>query len=48
VDHGRAAIVMSQAPAKVERELRTLRSEVAAQERVIHVSDDREHRQETR
>ena len=45
--HGRAAIVMSQAPAKDERELRTLRSEVAAQDHVIHVSDDRD-RQETR
>ncbi len=34
-------------PEKEEPELRKLRSEVAAQERVIHDLDDREHRQET-
>ena len=38
---------MSEAPGKDERELRRLRSEVAAQHRDIHAMDDREHRQET-
>ena len=41
--HERAASGMSEG----ERELRRLRSEVAAQQRDIHDLDDREHRQET-
>ncbi|HYM56363.1 MAG TPA: SpoIIE family protein phosphatase [Solirubrobacteraceae bacterium] len=38
---------MSEDPDKDERELRRLRSEVAAQRRDIHEGDNREHRQET-
>jgi serine phosphatase RsbU (regulator of sigma subunit) len=44
--HERAANGMSEHPGKGERELRWLRSEVAAQQRDIHDLDDREHRQE--
>jgi serine phosphatase RsbU (regulator of sigma subunit) len=43
----RAANGMSEDPGKDERELRRLRSEVAAQRRAIHDMDDREQRQET-
>jgi serine phosphatase RsbU (regulator of sigma subunit) len=45
--HERAANGMSEDPGTDERELRRLRSEVAAQQRDIHDLDDREHRQET-
>ncbi len=38
---------MSEEPDNDERELRQLRSEVAAQQRDIHEMDDREHDQET-
>ncbi|MDQ5832172.1 MAG: SpoIIE family protein phosphatase [Actinomycetota bacterium] len=38
---------MSEDPGQDERELRRLRSEVAAQRRDIHDMDDREHRQDT-
>ena len=44
--HGRVANGMSEDPGTDERELRRLRSEVAAQQRDIHDLDDREHRQE--
>ena len=45
--HERAANGMSEDPGNDERELRRLRSEVAAQHRDIHDMDDRELRQET-
>jgi serine phosphatase RsbU (regulator of sigma subunit) len=42
-----AAHGMSEDPGNVDRELRQLRSEVAAQRRDIHEMDDREHRKDT-
>jgi serine phosphatase RsbU (regulator of sigma subunit) len=45
--HERAANRMSEGPGKDERELKRLRSELAAQQGDIHELDDREHRRET-
>lgn len=46
-DHSNGGNVVSEEPGNDDRELRRLRSEVAAQQRDIHDRDDLEHRQDT-